>query len=122
MSSVLEPGSLDTLVQRPGPVKAMGGVDDEELLRGIRQGEIDALGLFYHRHGPASLWLASHVVGDRAVAEDVTQAAFASIWCGDGRERTERESVREWVFAIVRDQSLVTVGRGAPSTLAGRGH
>jgi RNA polymerase sigma-70 factor (sigma-E family) len=44
-----------------------------------RMGERTGLGALYVRHGPSALALAYLLTGDRALAEDLTQEAFARV-------------------------------------------
>lgn len=113
--SSLDAGRVAAVLESPGSVQAaVGGVDDGELLRLIGVGDTRALALFYRRHGPASLWLACHVIGDCKKAEDVTREAFVSIWRRDGGDRTEGESAREWILAIVRHRAIDALNRSGP--------
>jgi RNA polymerase sigma-70 factor, ECF subfamily len=45
-------------------------------------------------------------VGNRAVAEDVVQEAFLSIWRSRLRYESERGSVRSWVLGIVHHRTI----------------
>jgi RNA polymerase sigma-70 factor (ECF subfamily) len=84
---------------------------DEELMQFVRQGDARAFELIYDRHGSAAFSLAYRMVGDRAVAEDVTQEAFLSIWRSRLRYEAERGSVRSWVLGIVHHRTIDALRR-----------
>src|SRR2546421_13114853 len=77
----------------------------------VRQGDARAFELIYDRHGSAAFSLAYRMVGDRAVAEDVTQEAFLSIWRSRLRYDAERGSVRSWVLGIVHHRTIDALRR-----------
>src|SRR5438105_7436467 len=74
---------------------------DEELMHLVRDGDARAFELIYDRHGGAAFSRAYRMVGDRTVAEDITQEAFLSMWRSRVRYERERGSVRAWVLGIV---------------------
>ena len=53
---------------------------EEELLAAVADGELDALGEIYRRHGAAVLAAARKVVADAAVAEAMTADVFVDLW------------------------------------------
>ncbi|MGH2924339.1 MAG: RNA polymerase sigma factor [Solirubrobacterales bacterium] len=73
----------------------------------------DAFEVFYDRHGGAAFSLAHRIVGDRGVAEDVTQEAFLSIWRSKARFDPARGSVRSWALGIVRNRGIDALRRSA---------
>jgi RNA polymerase sigma-70 factor (ECF subfamily) len=79
---------------------------DEELMVLLRDGDADAFEAIYDRHGGAAFSLAYRMVGDRNVAEDITQEAFLSIWRSRVRFDRERGSVRAWVLGIVHHRTI----------------
>src|SRR4051812_28385199 len=72
----------------------------------VRSGDPRAFETVYDRHGGAAFSLAYRMVGDRAVAEDVTQEAFLSIWRSRLRYQPERGSVRSWILGIVHHRTI----------------
>jgi len=80
--------------------------NDAHLLTLIARGDTQALALLYETHGPAAQRLAYRVLGDRAIAEDVTREAFISLGLDEGRESPEGEGVREWVLTKVRARAV----------------
>ena len=86
---------------------------DEEVMLLLRDGNPDAFEVIYDRHGGAAFSLAYRMVGDRNVAEDITQEAFLSMW--RSRVRFDRErghdpeqrdrQMQEVVLGVDRDQA-----------------
>ncbi len=73
----------------------------------------DAFEVFYDRHGGAAYSLAHRIVGDRGLAEDVTQEAFLSIWRSRARFDPARGSVRSWALGIIRNRAIDALRRSA---------
>lgn len=86
---------------------------DEELMAVVDRKEPDAFEVLYDRHGGAAYSLAYRIVGDRTLAEDVTQEAFLSIWRSNARFDRARGSVRSWVLSVVRNRAIDALRRGA---------
>lgn len=87
---------------------APAGTDasDEDLLRRIVRRDETALAALYARHRPLAFSQAMRVVGDAALAEDVLQDAFLSVWRKAHTYRAGRGSVRTWVASIVRNRAI----------------
>jgi RNA polymerase sigma-70 factor, ECF subfamily len=84
---------------------------DEELMHVVQRGDPRAFEVLYDRHGGASFSLAYRMVGKRAVAEDIVQEAFLSIWRSKVRYERERGSVRTWVLGIVHHRTIDALRR-----------
>jgi RNA polymerase sigma-70 factor, ECF subfamily len=84
---------------------------DEELMQLVRQGDPRAFETVYDRHCGAAFSLAYRMVGNRAVAEDVVQEAFLSIWRSRLRYDSDRGSVRSWVLGIVHHRTIDALRR-----------
>jgi RNA polymerase sigma-70 factor, ECF subfamily len=84
---------------------------DEELMPLIGGRDPNAFEVFYDRHGRAAFSLAYRIVGDRSVAEDVSQEAFLSIWRSGARYDRTRGSVRAWLLGIVRNRAIDVLRR-----------
>jgi RNA polymerase sigma-70 factor, ECF subfamily len=67
--------------------------------------------VLYDRHGGAAFSLAYRMVGTRAVAEDIVQESFLSIWRSKVRYERERGSVRAWVLGIVHHRTIDALRR-----------
>ena len=77
----------------------------------VRDGDARAFELIYDRHGGAAFSLAYRMVGNRAIAEDITQEAFLSMWRSRVRYERERGSVRAWVLGIVHHRTIDALRR-----------
>jgi RNA polymerase sigma-70 factor (ECF subfamily) len=84
---------------------------DEELMHVVQGGDPRAFEVLYDRHGGAAFSLAYRMVGKRAVAEDIVQEAFLSIWRSKVRYERERGSVRTWVLGIVHHRTIDALRR-----------
>ena len=84
---------------------------DEDLMQLVRRGEAEAFELVYERHCSAAFSLAYRMCGSRALAEDVAQEAFLSIWRSGGRYDRARGSVRTWVLGIVHNRAIDALRR-----------
>jgi RNA polymerase sigma-70 factor, ECF subfamily len=84
---------------------------DEEVMQLVQQGDPRAFELLYDRHGGAAFSLAYRMVGDRAVAEDISQEAFLSIWRSRLRYQADRGSVRTWMLGVVHHRAIDALRR-----------
>jgi RNA polymerase sigma-70 factor, ECF subfamily len=84
---------------------------DEELMELVRSGDARAFEAVYDRHGGAAFSLAYRMVGNRTMAEDITQEAFLSIWRSRLRYEPERGSVRSWLLGIVHHRGIDALRR-----------
>jgi RNA polymerase sigma-70 factor (ECF subfamily) len=84
---------------------------DEDLMPLLAEKDPEAFEVFYDRHGGAAFSLAYRIVGNRSVAEDVTQEAFLSIWRSGARFDRARGSVRAWTLGIVRNRAIDALRR-----------
>lgn len=80
---------------QPAPLTAPAD-DDARLMARVAAGDAAAFtALVLRLHGP-SLGLATRVLGNRADAEDVVQAALARLWTMAGRYDPARGAVGAW--------------------------
>jgi RNA polymerase sigma-70 factor (ECF subfamily) len=84
---------------------------DEELMQLVYRGREEAFEVIYDRHADAAFSLAYRICGQRALAEDVTQEAFLSLWHSRARYDRGRGSVRTWVLGIVHHRAIDGVRR-----------
>ena len=79
---------------------------DEELVRQAREGDALAFEVIFDRHAGVAFSLAYRMCGRRALAEDVVQDAFVSLWrSGMGYEHA-RGTVRAWILGVVRNKVI----------------
>jgi RNA polymerase sigma-70 factor, ECF subfamily len=93
--------------------EALQRLADEDLMTLVERRDADAFAVLYDRHGGAAYSLAYRIVGDAAVAEDVVQEAFLSVWRSGARFDPARGSVRSWTLGIVRNRSIDSLRRMA---------
>ena len=93
------------------PKAALQSLADEELMSLVAKGEARAFETIYERHCGAAFSLAYRMCGSRALAEDVAQEAFLSIWRAGGRYDRARGSVRTWVLGIVHNRAIDALRR-----------
>lgn len=79
---------------------------DEELMALVGDGQPRALEVILDRHGGAAYSLAYRMCGRRAMAEDIVQEAFVSLWRTRARYDASRGSVRTWVLSSVRNRAI----------------
>jgi RNA polymerase sigma-70 factor (ECF subfamily) len=81
-------------------------VADEDLMQMIRDGEARAFDVIFDRHSGAAFSLAYRMCGRRAMAEDIVQEAFVSLWRSGARYDRGRGSVRSWVLSAVHNRAI----------------
>jgi RNA polymerase sigma-70 factor (ECF subfamily) len=89
---------------------------DEELIEHVREGEAVAFEVVFDRHAGAAFSLAYRMCGRRALAEEVVQEAFLSLWRTGMPYERSRGSVRAWVLGVVRNKAVDTFRRETART------
>ncbi len=84
---------------------------DEELMQLVYRGNADAFEVVYDRHADAAFSLALRMCRQRAMAEDVVQEAFLSLWRSGARYDRSRGSVRSWTLGIVHNRAIDALRR-----------
>ncbi len=72
----------------------------------VREGDSRAFEVIFDRHGGVAFSLAYRMCGRRALAEDIVQEAFLSLWRSGGRYDRARGSVRSWVLSAVHNRAI----------------
>ena len=85
---------------------------DEELMQLVYKGQAVAFEVIYDRHADAAFSLAYRMCAQRALAEDVVQESFLSLWRSGARYDSTRGSVRTWVLGIVHNRAIDALRRG----------
>ena len=86
---------------------------DEALLLGARARDEAALGMLFDRYGGLVYTLALRIVGDRALAEEVTHDALIRCWNGAGQYDPARGTLAGWLLSATRRQAIAVL-RGRP--------
>jgi RNA polymerase sigma-70 factor, ECF subfamily len=81
-------------------------IADEDLMRRAHTGDAGAFGVIFDRHGGAAFSLAYRMCGRQAMAEDIVQDAFLSLWRGGARYEAARGSVRSWVLGATHHKAI----------------
>jgi RNA polymerase sigma factor (sigma-70 family) len=79
---------------------------DHELAEHFRGGDEHSLRMAYDRYGGAVLHLALRTLGNRADAEDVTQATFVAAWQGRETFDPDRGGLLGWLLGIARRKAV----------------
>ncbi len=92
-------------------------VSDEELLAGMAAGDDRAARAFVRRYQRRFFGLASGIVGDAMLAEDIAQEAFIRIFRHAGMFDARRGSVCAWALTITRNLAIdaLRVRRDTPT-------
>ena len=93
---------------RPGDMR---GLADEELMDLVDDGEVRAFEVIFDRHAGAAYSLALRMCGRRALAEDIVQEAFLSLWRSGTSYDRGRGSVRSWVLSAVHNRAVDALRR-----------
>ena len=72
----------------------------------VRDGDSQAFEVIFDRHGGVAFSLAYRMCGRRALAEDIVQEAFLSLWRTGARYDRTRGSVRSWVLSAVHNRAI----------------
>ncbi len=76
-------------------------------------GEVRAFEMIFDRHAGAAFSLAYRMCGRQAMAEDIVQESFLSVWRAGARYERERGSVRSWLLSVVHNRAIDAFRRGA---------
>jgi RNA polymerase sigma-70 factor (ECF subfamily) len=102
------------VVVEPGGRVAVHELDDardHELLRRVAGGDEEAFVALYRRYGPVARALATRILRQSFMAEEIVQEAFLSLWKAPGAYREERGTVRAWLLATVHHRAVDRVRR-----------
>jgi RNA polymerase sigma-70 factor, ECF subfamily len=81
---------------------------DEALMQRVDEADAVAFEVVFDRHAGAAFSLAYRMCGRQAIAEDIVQDTFLSLWRRGGRFDRARGNVRSWVLGAVRNKAIDT--------------
>lgn len=84
---------------------------DEELMQLVYDGDARAFEVVFDRHAGPAFSLAYRMCGRRALAEEIVQEAFMSLWRSTARYDRTRGSLRSWVLRVVHNRAVDTFRR-----------
>jgi RNA polymerase sigma factor (sigma-70 family) len=85
--------------------------DDHDLIAACAEGDEQALGSLYDQFGTVAYRLALRVVRDAALAEDVVQEAFLTVWRQAAGFDRSRGNVSTWILMLVHRRAVDVVRR-----------
>jgi RNA polymerase sigma-70 factor (ECF subfamily) len=84
---------------------------DAEVMRRIRAGDRTGIDDLYERFRRPAFALARRILSDDALAEDVIQEVFLSVWRDPAAFDRGRGSVASWLLAVVHHKAVDAVRR-----------
>jgi RNA polymerase sigma factor (sigma-70 family) len=91
--------------------RELAHLSDEALVALAARSEQSALAELYDRYGRAAYGLALRIVRDEALAEDVVQEGFLSLWRTASRFVPERGKASTWILTLVHRRAVDVVRR-----------
>ena len=82
------------------------GMSDEDLMDRASSGDTRAFASVFDRHSAVAYSLAYRMCGRKAMAEDIVQDAFLSLWRSSARYDRGRGTVRSWVLSAVHNRAI----------------
>lgn len=96
-------------------------LSDQALMALVVIGDPHAFALLYRRHVRAAVGLATHMCSRPAIAEEVVQEAFLSVWRSRRHFDARRGSIRGWLLGIVRNRAIDVLRQSVAHELADSG-
>lgn len=81
-------------------------VPDEQLLVLVLRRDAAALQQLYQRHSNAVYSLAQYILRESAVAEELTQEIFLTVWNKAEQYHAEHARFRTWLLSITRNRAI----------------
>ncbi len=99
------------------PAVELRAATDGDLLQRVGTGDRDAFEALYRRYARSVFGLALRRLGDRGIAEDAVQEAFASVWRSAGTYRADRGPGAPWLYTVARN-AIADRGRRRPEPVS----
>jgi RNA polymerase sigma-70 factor (ECF subfamily) len=122
--------------RRPGGPRSvtsgqMDALSDEQLMARLEGPEVEAaIAMLYDRYGRTVFGVGLKMLGDRTLAEELTQEVFLKVWRSSGTFDPARGGFSTWLFRVTRSAALDLhrkrarrvrpVAEGDPQILAAR--
>jgi RNA polymerase sigma factor (sigma-70 family) len=84
---------------------------DRQLLRRIQGGDEEAFRTLFAAYGPSAMALASRVLRQAHLAEEIVQEAFLALWLSTELYDEGRGSVKAWLMTMVHHRAVDSVRR-----------
>lgn len=84
---------------------------DRDLVAGTATGDQRAFAELYRRYAASAFGLSLRILGERAMAEEVLQEVFLSVWRKAEAYDPARGSVRSWLFSQIHHRAVDVVRR-----------
>ncbi len=84
---------------------------DRQLLRRIQGGDEEAFRTLFAAYGPSAMALASRVLRQTHLAEEIVQEAFLTLWLSTELYDERRGSVKAWLMTMVHHRAVDSVRR-----------
>ena len=84
---------------------------DQRLITGLAARDSDALDELYQRYGRPVFSLTYRILGDRGMAEDVTQEVFLKLWRQPDSFNPARGSLGSWLLSVAHNRAIDQVRR-----------
>ena len=91
--------------------KAYRGLQDGQLVALVAERDGGALEALYERYGKVAYSLARRILADEALADDVVQEVFLSLWRDAGRFDPGRGTVATYVLSMTHHRAVDVVRR-----------
>jgi len=93
------------------PVDELAEVRDRDLIRRISRSDEEAFRALFRRHAPTAAAIATRIVRQRFLAEEIVQETFLAVWRAPAAFDPERGSVRSWLMGLVHNRAVDAVRR-----------
>ena len=91
-------------------------LSDPVLVTGVARRDKGSLAEIYRRHGGSAVRLATRVLNDSRIAEDICQEVFLTLWNSPELFDAERGSLRSWILMKTHSRSVDTIRASAART------
>jgi RNA polymerase sigma factor (sigma-70 family) len=89
----------------------LGEARDRDLLRRLAEGDEEAFRALFRTYGGVAKALATRIVRQPFLAEEIVQEAFLALWRRPGSYRADRGSVRGFLLATVHHRAVDHIRR-----------